>query len=168
MCTQLRRMRRDTVLRKNVLWKRQLRHWLGALENGSGQTTSTQRIHMSKMRSGKQDVHYQLKSLHDLSLLFLTLPRNRDRALPDTPGYSKLVLDGTTGQNAISQVSVFTEAVGCDGLIITKLDGTAKGGVLIALAEELGVAVDYVGLGEGIDDIQQFDAKQFAEALFAS
>ena len=90
-----------------------------------------------------------------------------NKALPDIPVYSKLILDGTTGQNAISQVSVFTEAVGCDGLIITKLDGTAKGGVVIALAEELGVPVDFVGLGEGIDDIQEFDPQEFTKALFA-
>lgn len=89
-----------------------------------------------------------------------------NKALPDIPVYSKLILDGTTGQNAIAQVKVFTDAVGCDGLIITKLDGTAKGGVVIALAEELGVPVDYVGLGEGIDDIQRFDPAQFAQALF--
>ncbi len=88
------------------------------------------------------------------------------KAVPDSPVYSKLILDGTTGQNALSQVKVFTDAVGCDGLIITKLDGTAKGGVIIAIAEELGVPVDFIGLGEGIDDLQRFDSRKFAEALF--
>ncbi|MBD3258101.1 signal recognition particle-docking protein FtsY, partial [candidate division GN15 bacterium] len=78
---------------------------------------------------------------------------------------SKLIIDGNTGQNAISQVKVFTDAVGCDGLIVTKLDGTAKGGVVIAVAEELGVPVDFVGLGEKIDDIQRFDPAAFAKAL---
>ncbi len=90
------------------------------------------------------------------------------KAVPGAKVYSKLIIDGTTGQNALSQVKVFTDAVGCDGLIITKLDGTAKGGVVIAIAEELNVPVDFVGLGEGIDDLQRFDAKSFAEALFAS
>ena len=89
------------------------------------------------------------------------------KAVPDATVRSKLIIDGTTGQNAINQVEVFTDAVGCDGLIITKLDGTAKGGVIIAIAEELGVPVEFVGLGEGIDDIQRFDSKEFAEALFA-
>jgi fused signal recognition particle receptor len=89
------------------------------------------------------------------------------KAIPDAAIYSKLIIDGSTGQNAISQVKVFTEAIGCDGIIVTKLDGTAKGGVMIAVAEELGVPVDFIGLGEGIDDLQRFDAKQFAEALFA-
>ncbi len=88
-----------------------------------------------------------------------------NKAIPDASIYSKLIIDGSTGQNAISQVKVFTEAVGCDGIIVTKLDGTAKGGVMIAVAEELGVPVDFIGLGEGIDDLQRFDAKQFAEAL---
>ena len=90
------------------------------------------------------------------------------KAVPDAKVYSKLIIDGTTGQNALSQAKVFTDVVGCDGLIITKLDGTAKGGVVIAIAEELNVPVDFVGLGEAIDDLQRFDAKSFAEALFAS
>ena len=89
------------------------------------------------------------------------------KALPTASIFSKLIIDGTTGQNALSQVKVFTDAVGCDGVIVTKLDGTAKGGVIIAVAEELGVPVDYIGLGESIDDLQPFDPKQFAEALFA-
>lgn len=88
------------------------------------------------------------------------------KAAPDASVFTKLIIDGSTGQNALSQVKVFTEAVGCDGIIVTKLDGTAKGGVMIAVAEELGVPVEFVGLGEGIDDLQRFDPRQFAEALF--
>ncbi|UCE24881.1 MAG: signal recognition particle-docking protein FtsY [Candidatus Zixiibacteriota bacterium] len=88
------------------------------------------------------------------------------KAIPDAAIYSKLIIDGSTGQNAISQVQVFTEAVGCDGIIVTKLDGTAKGGVMIAVAQELGVPVDFIGLGERLDDLQRFDAGQFTEALF--
>jgi len=88
------------------------------------------------------------------------------KALPDSPIYSKLIIDGSTGQNALSQVELFTKAVGCDGIIITKLDGTAKGGIIVAVAEELGVPVDFIGLGEKIDDLQAFDPDQFAEALF--
>ena len=90
------------------------------------------------------------------------------KALPEATIYTKLILDGSTGQNAVSQVKVFSEAVGCDALVITKLDGTAKGGVIIALAEELGVPVEYIGIGEGIDDLQEFDPKEFAEALFSN
>jgi fused signal recognition particle receptor len=108
--------------------------------------------------------------LHTKSNLMEELKKIRrvvERAVPDAQISSKLILDGTTGQNALSQVKVFTDAVGCDGLIVTKLDGTAKGGVVIAIAEELGVPVEFIGLGEGINDIQRFDPKQFAEALFA-
>lgn len=88
------------------------------------------------------------------------------KAVPDATVYSKLIIDGSTGQNAIPQVQVFSDAVGCDGIIVTKLDGTAKGGVMIAVAEELGVPVDFIGIGEGIDDLQRFESKKFTEALF--
>lgn len=89
------------------------------------------------------------------------------KALGDTPVFSKLIIDGSTGQNALSQVSVFKDAIGCDGLIVTKLDGTAKGGVILAIVEELQVPVEYIGIGEGLDDLQPFDAADFAEALFS-
>lgn len=108
--------------------------------------------------------------LHTKSNLMDELKKIRrvvQKAAPDARILSKLIVDGNTGQNAISQVQVFTEAVGCDGIIITKLDGTAKGGVVIAIAEELNVPVDFIGLGESVDDLQPFDAKLFAEALFA-
>ncbi len=95
------------------------------------------------------------------------IKRTVNKAVPDSPILSKLIIDGSTGQNALSQVQVFTEAVGCDGLIITKLDGTAKGGIVIAIAEEMKIPVDYIGIGEGIEDLQKFEAKQFVDALFA-
>lgn len=108
--------------------------------------------------------------LHTKSHLMEELKKIRrviDKAAPGATVYSKLIIDGSTGQNALSQVKVFTEAIGCDGIIVTKLDGTAKGGVMIAVSEELGVPVEFIGLGEGIDDLQRFDPQQFAEALFA-
>lgn len=80
--------------------------------------------------------------------------------------YQKLlVLDATTGQNALSQVEYFDEAIGVDGLVLTKLDGTAKGGVVVAIAEEHQKPVMFVGTGEGLDDIEPFDAKNFADAI---
>lgn len=90
------------------------------------------------------------------------------KAAPDARMQSKLIVDGTTGQNALQQVTVFTRAVGCDGLIVTKLDGTAKGGFVIAIAEDLGVPIDFVGVGEGLDDLEPFDPRQFVDALFAA
>jgi fused signal recognition particle receptor len=78
-----------------------------------------------------------------------------------------LILDATTGQNGLNQAKVFKEAVDINGIILTKLDGTAKGGIAIAIRRELNVPVWYIGVGEGIDDLQAFDAKQFTEALFS-
>ncbi|RBP41136.1 signal recognition particle-docking protein FtsY [Garciella nitratireducens] len=77
-----------------------------------------------------------------------------------------LVLDATTGQNAISQAKLFSEVADINGLVLTKLDGTSKGGVILAIKKQLGIPVSYVGVGEGIDDLQIFDATQFVEALF--
>ncbi len=76
-----------------------------------------------------------------------------------------LVIDATTGQNAISQVKAFNEFVHIDGIVLTKLDGSAKGGIVFAIAKELGVPVKYVGLGEGKEDLQPFDARAFVENI---
>ncbi|WP_133717582.1 signal recognition particle-docking protein FtsY [Methylocaldum gracile] len=78
-----------------------------------------------------------------------------------------LVLDASTGQNAISQAKLFNEAVGLTGIALTKLDGTAKGGVIFALAKQFGLPIRFIGIGEGIDDLQDFDARKFVDALFA-
>ena len=77
-----------------------------------------------------------------------------------------LVIDANTGQNAINQLKVFNEALGITGLVMTKLDGTAKGGVLVAIAKELPIPIRYIGVGEGIDDLREFNAKDYAEAMF--
>ncbi|HZL05455.1 MAG TPA: signal recognition particle-docking protein FtsY, partial [Coriobacteriia bacterium] len=78
-----------------------------------------------------------------------------------------LVLDATTGQNGLRQAQVFSEVVDVTGLVLTKLDGTAKGGIVIAVQRELGVPVKYVGLGEGADDLAPFDAEGFVDALLS-
>ena len=88
------------------------------------------------------------------------------KKLDDTaPHAALLVLDATTGQNALSQVEAFRAAVPLSGLIMTKLDGTAKGGILVALADRFGLPIQFVGVGEGVDDLQTFDAQNFANAL---
>lgn len=87
------------------------------------------------------------------------------RELPDATVLNYIVLDATTGQNAISQVDIFNEAIDIDGIILTKLDGTAKGGVVLAIAGELSVPVVYVGVGEGIDDLEDFDADDFVGGI---
>ncbi|MBS1214605.1 MAG: signal recognition particle-docking protein FtsY [Proteobacteria bacterium] len=87
---------------------------------------------------------------------------------PTAPHEVLLVLDAGTGQNALSQAKQFNEAVGLTGLAITKLDGTAKGGVIFALAKQFGIPIRYIGVGESIDDLQDFDARKFIDALFAT
>ncbi|MGE5215575.1 MAG: signal recognition particle-docking protein FtsY [Chloroflexota bacterium] len=90
------------------------------------------------------------------------------REQPDAPHETLLVLDATTGQNGLQQARVFKEAADITGIVLTKLDGTAKGGVIIGIQEELGVPVKYIGVGEEIDDLQAFDAANFVRALFES
>ncbi|MEN9760082.1 MAG: signal recognition particle-docking protein FtsY [Pseudomonadota bacterium] len=91
--------------------------------------------------------------------------RVMSKALADAPHEVWLVIDGGTGQNAVAQVKAFDDALGLTGLVVTKLDGTAKGGVLLAIASARPIPVRYIGVGEGIDDLQPFDAKAFAAAL---
>ena len=88
-----------------------------------------------------------------------------DRELPGCARETLLVLDATTGQNGLIQAKQFKEAAGITGIVLTKLDGTAKGGIAIAIARELGVPVKYAGVGEGIGDLKPFDAQEFAQAL---
>ena len=94
------------------------------------------------------------------------ISRVAEREYPEANFYKFIVLDATTGQNALSQVSAFDDAVGIDGIILTKLDGTAKGGFVISLCSEYNVPVAFIGTGEGIDDIEPFDAQSFIEGLF--
>lgn len=88
-----------------------------------------------------------------------------DKVIPGAPHERLLVLDATTGQNGISQASNFSEAIDCSGLILAKLDGTAKGGVVVAIRQKMGIPVKYVGVGEQIDDLQIFDPQSFVDAL---
>jgi len=89
------------------------------------------------------------------------------KEIPDAPHEVLLVLDAHTGQNAIRQAQEFTKAVPVSGIVLTKLDGTAKGGVILGITEETGIPVRYVGIGEGVEDLADFDARAFVEALFA-
>ena len=106
-------------------------------------------------------LHNKANLMNELS----KLRRIIDRETPDAAKETLLVLDATTGQNGLQQAKVFKETAGLTGIILTKLDGTAKGGICIAIAQELGVPVKFVGLGEGIDDLQPFDAKEYVGAL---
>ncbi|MBH5316673.1 signal recognition particle-docking protein FtsY [Paenibacillus sp. GSMTC-2017] len=101
--------------------------------------------------------------MEELNKIFRVIQRE----LPDAPHEVLLVLDATTGQNALSQAKLFGEKSGVTGLVLTKLDGTAKGGIVIAIRNELNLPVKLVGLGEKMGDLQQFDSEQFVHALFA-
>lgn len=90
------------------------------------------------------------------------------RELESAPHETLLVLDATTGQNAVQQAKMFNEALDITGIVLTKLDGTAKGGVIVAIADELNIPVKYIGIGEGLSDLREFNAEEFVEALFYS
>jgi len=107
--------------------------------------------------------------LHNKKNLMEELSKMRriiDRDFPEATVRCMLIMDATTGQNGLNQAKMFKEAVEINGIILTKLDGTAKGGVAIAIRRELNVPVWYIGVGEGIDDLQAFEAKEFVSALF--
>ena len=89
-----------------------------------------------------------------------------NRENPDAQIETLLVLDATTGQNALQQAKLFSQVSEITGIVLTKLDGTAKGGVVIAIKNELKIPVRFIGVGEGIDDLRPFDAKEFSKALF--
>jgi fused signal recognition particle receptor len=89
------------------------------------------------------------------------------REVEGAPHETLLVLDANTGQNALSQARLFTEVTQVTGLALTKLDGTAKGGVIVGLADEFGIPVRYVGVGEAVEDLRDFEAREFVDALFA-
>ena len=89
------------------------------------------------------------------------------REIPAAPQEILLVIDGNTGQNGISQAKEFASAVPLTGLVVTKLDGTAKGGIVLAINRELGLPVRWIGVGEGMTDLQPFDSDQFLDAIFS-
>lgn len=107
-------------------------------------------------------LHTQTHLMRELEKVRAVLTRK----IPGAPHEVLLVLDATNGQNAIRQAEVFTRSIGCTGIILTKLDGTAKGGVVVAVRQALNLPVKFVGVGEAIDDLQPFDPEAFVESLF--
>jgi fused signal recognition particle receptor len=112
------------------------------------------------------DTAGRLHTKHNLMQELQKLHRVIGKQLPGAPHEVLLVLDATTGMNALNQAREFNKIVPLTGLIVTKLDGTSKGGMVVAIQKELGLPIKFIGLGEQADDLQPFDAKQFAEALF--
>lgn len=109
-------------------------------------------------------LHNKINLMNELEKIVRVLKRNT----PDTPNEVLLVIDATTGQNALKQTEVFNKILGLTGLIITKLDGTAKGGIILALTRKYSVSIRKIGVGEGIEDLQDFDPKTFVEAMFGN
>jgi fused signal recognition particle receptor len=108
--------------------------------------------------------------LHTKSNLMEELKKVRrsiQKAMPEAPHETLLVVDATTGQNALRQADMFNKAANVTGIALTKLDGTAKGGIIFAIKKDLGIPVKLIGLGEGIEDLRDFDPKEFVEALFS-
>lgn len=126
-------------------------------------------IHAAKKRKADVIIADTAGRLHNKKHLMDELSkisRIIDRELPDADKEVLLVLDATTGQNAVNQAREFKNAAGITGIVLTKLDGTAKGGVVLSIKEELDVPVKYIGVGEQIDDLQPFNPQEFAKALF--
>ena len=107
-------------------------------------------------------LHNKINLMNELSKIKNVMKK----ILPDAPDEVLLVLDGSTGQNAFEQARQFTKATEVNALAITKLDGTAKGGVVIGVSDQFSLPVKYIGVGEGIDDLQLFDKAEFVDSLF--
>jgi fused signal recognition particle receptor len=107
-------------------------------------------------------IHTKINLMEELK----KIKRSMAKIMPDAPHEVLLVLDATTGQNALSQAKLFNEALGVTGIALTKLDGTAKGGIVISIHDRLNIPLQYVGVGETIEDLQVFDPHRFVEALF--
>jgi fused signal recognition particle receptor len=113
------------------------------------------------------DTAGRLHTKTDLMQELQKVRRTLGKAAPGAPHETWLVIDATSGQNAIAQAQIFTEAMAVSGIVLTKLDGTAKGGVILGIADQLRIPVRYVGVGETVDDLRRFDPEEFVEALFA-
>ena len=111
------------------------------------------------------DTAGRLHTQDDLMAELAKVRRVIAKQIPEAPHETLLTVDATTGQNGLRQARLFSEAVGVDGLILTKLDGTAKGGIALAIASELGIPVKLIGVGEQLEDLRPFDAEEYARAL---
>jgi fused signal recognition particle receptor len=112
------------------------------------------------------DTAGRLQTKENLMAELQKMSRTAKKVIPDAPHEVLLVLDATTGQNGLEQARKFTETSGVTGIVLTKLDGTAKGGIVVAIARELDLPIRYIGVGEKVDDLLPFDAEKFIESLF--
>jgi fused signal recognition particle receptor len=113
------------------------------------------------------DTAGRLQTQHNLMEELRKVHGVTGKAMDGAPHHVLLVIDSTTGQNGLSQARLFSEAVPVTGLVLTKFDGVARGGIVLAIERELGIPVALIGVGEGIEDLQPFDPRAFAEAIFS-
>jgi len=112
------------------------------------------------------DTAGRLQTKENLMAELQKMDRTAKKVIPDAPHEVLLVLDATTGQNGLEQARKFTDTSGVTGIVLTKLDGTAKGGIVVAIARELNLPIRYIGVGEKVDDLLPFDSEKFIESLF--
>ena len=130
---------------------------------------TAERDQQNQLRDQLVQLANQHQQAHDYAGAVKELEKIRrviSNQVPQAPHETLLVLDATGGQNGLSQASGFTEAAGCTGIILAKLDGTAKGGILVAIARELSIPVPFIGVGESIEDLIPFSAEAFLDSLF--
>jgi fused signal recognition particle receptor len=152
------------------LWSERVSVPLVALQEGSDPAsvayTAVERALKEKVDLLLIDTAGRLHNNTNLMLELAKIQRVVQKVIPDAPHEVLLVLDGGTGQNAFMQAKQFAEATAVSGLVLTKLDGTAKGGVVIGISDELEVPIRYIGVGEGMEDLLQFDTKEFLNLIF--
>jgi len=144
-------------------------HFVRTKDDGDPAAVAWDAIEVAKAKGATVVLLDTAGRLHTKTNLMAELEKVRrilERQLPGAPHETLISIDATTGQNGMRQAKEFAAAVDVDGVVLTKLDGTAKGGIAVAIANELGIPIKLVGIGEGIDDLQPFDAADFLEALF--
>ena len=154
-----------------TIWAQRLDVEIVKGEQGSDPAAVAHRTAARALETGADlvilDTAGRLQAQQNLMQQLTKMHRVLGKVIPGAPHKVLLVLDATTGQNGISQAKHFTDAVQCTGIVLAKLDGTAKGGVVIAIRQQVGVPVKYVGVGEQAEDLALFDSDSFVDALFS-
>lgn len=162
---------RAAAVEQLTIWSKRLGVEIVTGQQGSDPASVAHRTLARAIETGADvcvvDTAGRLQTQHNLMAELEKIHRVLGKQIPDAPHEVLLVLDATTGQNGISQAKHFTEAVRCTGLVLAKLDGTAKGGVVVAIRKQVGLPVKYIGVGEQAEDLALFEADPFVEALFA-
>lgn len=162
---------RAAAVEQLTIWSKRLNADIVTAPSGTHPATVAYQS-VEKVINDKQDVCIidtagRLQTQSDLMAELTKIRGAISKQIPEAPHEVLLVLDATTGQNGISQATKFAEAAGCTGIVLAKLDGTAKGGVVVAIRQQLGLPVKYIGVGEGHEDLAPFIPDDFVEALFA-